>query len=232
MPVRGGGIGSAVGDHGMESMARPLLYSSLVAGLLTGCQSFSSRCDDCLPPKTGCCKYSPKADNLVNKLTAYDCAGDALKALEKSCGKVSSDFEAGFHQAYEDLAMGRLAMVPPVPASKYWNAHYRSCAGEQAVADWFEGYRAGLQIGQQGGVSRFNRVKTSWGSGGDWQATAWTATGGGCGTGQCGTERSGAERYDGGSLAPANYAAAGPYSMQGRYGAVVPVGHTEGTAGR
>jgi hypothetical protein len=29
------------------------------------------------------------------------------------------------------------------------------------VADWYEGYRTGLEVGMQSGVSRFNRVPSS-----------------------------------------------------------------------
>ena len=62
-----------------------------------------------------------------------------------------------------------------MPPRKYWTAYYRSCAGGEAVNDWFEGYRAGLNMGAQGGVSRFNRVYSSWGGSGlcDAQGTAY-----------------------------------------------------------
>jgi hypothetical protein len=58
--------------------------------------------------------------------------------------------------------MGRPALVPPVPTRNYWTAYYRSCAGQQEVADWFAGYRAGLDYGAESGVSQFDRVPSSW----------------------------------------------------------------------
>ncbi len=200
-------------------MARPFVYSSLVAGLLCGCQSaqHSTCCDDCIPKQTPSCGYMPKSDGLVTKWTARKCAYEDLKQLRKNCGKVSKDFEDGFQQAYLDQAMGRPSATPPVPASKYWNAYYRSCAGTDAVAEWFEGYRMGLEIGGQGGVSRFNRVASSWQSG----------TGCFDGSYPAGPTLSPQSQ----TVAPAHPWQAqaeglpSPYAATGRYGHVVPAAH-------
>jgi hypothetical protein len=102
--------------------------------------------------------YERNADEYVTAKTAMKCAKRDLDAV---CGDPSKHFEAGFTQAYRDLAEGRLATVPPVPPSKYWTAYYRSCAGQADVADWFAGYEAGLNSGLQSGVSRFNRITAS-----------------------------------------------------------------------
>lgn len=144
-------------------MARSLLVSGCVAGLLCGCASTSGtdRCDDCLPPKSSAWGYTAWYDNLVTKDTAKKCAKDALDKLDDDAD-LSKHFEDGFQQAYVDLAFGRRAVTPPVPPKGYWNAFYRSCAGADDVADWFAGYRMGLEIGSQSGVARFNRVATSW----------------------------------------------------------------------
>lgn len=141
-------------------MARRMVYSGLVAGLMCGCQSAdcSRQCDDCLPPKSVGYGYMPKVDEYVTKKTAVGCANDDLKELGKSCGKTSKDFETGFRQAYVDLSLGRPARAPAVPPREYWTAYYRSCAGAPAVDDWFAGYQAGLEWGLRGGVSRFNRI--------------------------------------------------------------------------
>jgi len=136
----------------------------VIAVAICGCQSSTGwrECADCTPPKTYSCGYKPPCDNLVTKLTAAGCADDALKAIKKNCGKQTKDFEAGFRQAYIDQAMGRPALVPPVPTRNYWNAYYRSCAGQEEVADWFAGYRAGLDYGAESGVSQFDRIPSSW----------------------------------------------------------------------
>lgn len=152
-------------DHGTDSMTRKLIYSGLVAGLMCGCQSTRNEacCDRCVPPKTYCCSgYGKWHDKFVSQATSAKCAYDDLKDLQKTCGKRSKHFEQGFYDAYGDLAQGRISQVPPVPPRQYWSAYYRSCAGAADVADWFEGYRTGLDYGTRGGVSRFNRVATSW----------------------------------------------------------------------
>uniref|UniRef100_A0A7C2P3I7 Uncharacterized protein n=1 Tax=Schlesneria paludicola TaxID=360056 RepID=A0A7C2P3I7_9PLAN len=150
-------------------MRRGIIIGGLAVAVLTGCQSSywsgSKQCADCTPPKSYCPIYKPLCDNLVTKQTAVFCADKALKDLQKECGKQSSDFKYGFRDAYVDLAMGRPALVPPVPPRRYWNAYYRSCAGEPQVADWFEGYRTGLTYGAQSGVSQFDRVATTWSAG-------------------------------------------------------------------
>lgn len=146
-------------------MTRKLIYSGLVAGLMCGCQSARNEacCDSCVPPQTYCCTgYGKWKDKFVSQATSAKCAYDDLKDIQKSCGKRSKHFEQGFYDAYGDLAQGRLAQVPPVPPRQYWSAYYRSCAGAADVADWFEGYRTGLDYGSRGGVSRFNRIGTSW----------------------------------------------------------------------
>jgi hypothetical protein len=155
-----------------------MLSGGLGAATLSGCQSFggNEQCDDCLPPKSVSYRYLGYFDTLDTKWTAHGCAQRDLKLMKQECGKTSPHFQAGFHQAYEDLALGRYAVTPPVPPSKYWTAYYRSCAGQDAVDEWFAGYRMGLEVGGQGGVSRFNRVATSWRGGlGD----------GDCANGQC-----------------------------------------------
>ncbi|MDX1967968.1 MAG: hypothetical protein SFV23_12400 [Planctomycetaceae bacterium] len=200
-------------------MARPFVYSSLVAGLLCGCQSAQHQacCDDCLPKQTPSCGYMPKHDSLLTQWTAKSCAHEDLKQVRKNCGKVSKHFADGFEQAYVDQAMGRPAATPPVPASKYWNAYYRSCAGADDVAEWFEGYRLGLEIGGQGGVSRFNRVASSW------------QTGGGCPDGACHSEAATSPQPQ--TVAPAYpwQAQAGgtpsPDAASGRYSPVAPAVH-------
>jgi len=137
--------------------------AGVMMGSLVGCQTFGHKgqCSDCIPPKSPSCHYHALSDKLVTKETAWRCANKELHRLKKECGGFSRHFEYGFHKAYEDLALGRYAVPPPVPPSKYWTAYYRSCAGEEAVDDWYAGYRMGLDIGLQSGVSGFNRVASS-----------------------------------------------------------------------
>lgn len=149
----------------------PGISAGVWALLCLGCAT-PYDCADCSPPRSCCCSYHACTDNLVTKLTAAECARRDLKELERSSGKLSRHFHAGFREAYRDLALGRLAQIPPVPPSKYWTAYYRSERGQADVDDWFAGYQAGLEWGQTSGVSRFHRVASSgWSSyGASWDS--------------------------------------------------------------
>lgn len=125
---------------------------------LVGCSAGPWRCSDCVPPRVHAPKYIACVDDLVVKNTGRTCGRKALARYRKECGKVSSDFSAGFVQAHVDLAEGRVPTPPPVPPSRYWAAYYRSCAGKPRVEEWYAGYEAGLDVGLQSGVSQFRRV--------------------------------------------------------------------------
>jgi hypothetical protein len=116
-------------------------------------------CDDCLPPPVaGRYCYHRHLDNFLSTQTAQRCARRDLKQVQDECGSVSRDFRDGYTQAYIDLASGRPPSIPAVPPRKYWHAWHRSCAGRDAVDEWYAGYRVGLEHGLGGGVSRFNRI--------------------------------------------------------------------------
>ena len=117
-------------------------------------------CDDCVPPWTPYfCHYKQRCDDCVTRQTARHCAWRDLDEHDYQCPRpVSSHFAAGFERAYVDLAENRAPQPPSVPPSKYWSAFYRSCAGRPYVEDWYAGYQAGLERGQQGSVSRFNQI--------------------------------------------------------------------------
>jgi hypothetical protein len=162
---------------GPLTVLKPLATAGLCAAMSFGCTA-SRYCADCVPPRSFGCSYHPCCDKLLTKFTADQCARKDLKAWEKDCGKQSRHFAAGFHEAYRDLALGRLAQLPPVPPSRYWTAYYRSCAGQKDVQDWFAGYEAGLEWGWNSGVSRFNRVASTLGGVGGMSAhEAWDAAG-------------------------------------------------------
>ena len=116
-------------------------------------------CTDCVPRRAVGCWYDPWWDAEVTKFTGHQCALHAWRDWQKQCpGGASCHFKRGFFQAYEDLAMNRRPSPPVIPPSKYWNAYYRSCAGQPDVEDWFDGYDAGLEWGNGSGVSRFHEI--------------------------------------------------------------------------
>lgn len=122
----------------------------------------AGRCSNCIPPWVPMCKYCPHIDDLVVCETAKNCGICALARYRKNCGtRLSADFAAGFVQAYIDLAEGRGPLPPNLPPSRYWQAYYRSCAGEPKIEQWYAGYNAGLEDGLHGGVSKFRRIQVN-----------------------------------------------------------------------
>jgi hypothetical protein len=98
-------------------------------------------------------------DYYVTRQTAERCAFNSLKTYKRQYGRpVSHHFKMGFITAYEDIALNKRPSPPIVPPSKYWNAYYRSPAGQPCVDDWFAGYDAGLEMGRNGSVAQFHEV--------------------------------------------------------------------------
>lgn len=152
-------------DCSGRSGAMIRLWMPLVSTLaLCGCAQMrfptaGIACDDCLPPPVaGRYFYFHHLDDLVTTCTAQRCARRDLKEFADECDGLTRDFADGYIQAYIDLAAGRPACVPAVPPKKYWHAWHRSCAGRDAVEQWYAGYRVGLDNGVNGGVSRFHRI--------------------------------------------------------------------------
>jgi hypothetical protein len=117
------------------------------------------RCSDCTPPWVPTFKYIQCIDDLVVCETGKNCGLKALARYRRQCRcRLTTDFSAGFVQAYIDLAEGRGPLPPNLPPSRYWTAYYRSCAGQPKVEQWYAGYNAGLEDGLNGGVSQFRRI--------------------------------------------------------------------------
>ena len=57
-----------------------------------------------------------------------------------------TDYKKGFRQAFVDVAHGSDGELPAVPPPVYWNAHFRSDAGQRKAECWFSGYRAGAAM--------------------------------------------------------------------------------------
>lgn len=149
---------SVVSGCHLQTIHRPIsLVGARVETLVSPCRSRG--CDDCTPRRPFTCDYYPWWDYHVTEYTAQKCAFRAYREYKQTCGRPASHhFKCGFIAAYEDLALNRQPVPPIVPPPKYWNAYYRSCAGEQYVDDWFAGYDAGLEMGLNSGVSRFRTL--------------------------------------------------------------------------
>ena len=87
--------------------------------------------------------YNRKIDDLVASKVARDAARWQMTQIySKDCWP-SGDFQAGFQQAFVDVAMGSDGAVPVVPPACYWTACYRTESGHAAGREWLNGYEAG-----------------------------------------------------------------------------------------
>jgi hypothetical protein len=89
-------------------------------------------------------KYRPWFDEWHTTATAKRCANRILLRQQWQLLKLMpADYKKGFRQAFIDVAYGSDGELPAVPPPVYWNAHFRSDAGQRKAECWFTGYRAG-----------------------------------------------------------------------------------------
>lgn len=101
--------------------------------------------------------YNRKIDDMLASKVARDAARQHLtQVYSKDCWP-SRDFQAGFEQAYVDVAMGSDGVVPVVPPSAYWRSCQRTECGQAASREWLRGYEAGAPRAVQC-RGEFNRV--------------------------------------------------------------------------
>jgi hypothetical protein len=138
-----------------RAMSKLLLAAGCLALLCGGCQSSGSP----RPPLRGCGCYVPFLDNLYTKERAKASARRSFYHYQRQSGhRLSADFQAGFCQAYCDLALGGNGKTPPLPPPCYWRAQYRTPAGHACVQQWFEGYAAGAIQAENDGVRTYNTI--------------------------------------------------------------------------
>lgn len=132
-------------------------------------------------------KHCPGMDDWVTTQTAIKCARSQLWQMQwQSRNTFSHDFEAGFTQAWIDIAQGGTGETPAVAPSRYWSAWYRSGEGHQKADEWFNGYRNGAQTGRSQ-LHALRQVAAS----GEWMAPSQRAEfqpahGSSCLSGTCG----------------------------------------------
>ena len=68
---------------------------------------------------------------------------------------VSRDYYDGFRNGFVDFCFaGGSGEPPPVPPRRFWRTLYRNTAGDQSVADWSAGFRAGASAARAGGYRK------------------------------------------------------------------------------
>jgi hypothetical protein len=64
----------------------------------------------------------------------------------------SSDYVSGFMHGFTcQVRAGGTTDPPPVPPRRYWRVGYRNDRGDQAIQDWYAGYRHGAQTARDNG---------------------------------------------------------------------------------
>lgn len=135
------------------------IIEARIQTLLPGFRGACDDCSDCIPSRPIGFNYKEWCDYHVTEHTAHLCAFRSLRRYKKECGhEIDYHFRSGFIAAYEDLALNRQPSPPAYPPPLYWNAYYRSCAGEPCIDQWYAGYEAGLDWGSNSGVSKFNEA--------------------------------------------------------------------------
>lgn len=107
----------------------------------------SSGCACPLPwtraPQLPC--YNRNLDDFMSRRVARDVARKHMNTLyesEPGCWP-TRDFQAGFEQAYADIALGANGQVPVVAPAPYWKSCQRTVEGHQRAQEWLSGYSIG-----------------------------------------------------------------------------------------
>ncbi len=108
------------------------------------CCGCTTLCPCLRPPQWQC--YNGSIDDCLSCQVARSVARQHLSALyecDENAPWPSCDFQAGFCEAYADVAMGSHGVVPVVPPAPYWKSCQRTAAGHQRAQDWLSGYSIG-----------------------------------------------------------------------------------------
>lgn len=112
---------------------------NLNCGTNGACATGGSGC-----PRGGCAHhgYCAPIDSWRTRCLARK---HACAALRRGSPTPSCHFREGFVCAYVDIAEGGTGVPPALAPCRYWNVCQRTECGRVRAADWFEGYRAGVQ---------------------------------------------------------------------------------------
>jgi len=87
--------------------------------------------------------YNRTIDDFVACKIARDVARQHMRVLYPKDCRPTYDFQAGFEQAYADVALGAEGQVPAIAPPAYWKSHQRTAEGHVRAEEWLSGYSAG-----------------------------------------------------------------------------------------
>ncbi len=95
-----------------------------------------------------------RTNEVLEKRRDRKLAEQAWADYARGCpgNSLSSDFGDGFQCGYADyLFAGGDGEPPLLPPPRYWGVRYETAEGNQAVQDWFAGFRAGARAARASG---------------------------------------------------------------------------------
>ena len=127
----------------------------LVPLVSSGCQS---PCPWVRAPQLPC--YNRTVDDFLTCKVARDVARHHMHTLYSAECWPTCDFQAGFEQAYADVALGADGQVPAVAPAPYWKSCNRTEVGHLRAQEWLSGYSIGATYALEC-RSPYNRVIAS-----------------------------------------------------------------------
>jgi hypothetical protein len=126
----------------------PLLCFLVLAGLNTGCSFFCYSIQNLVesPAKA--------IDDCLARHRFAAMARDAWRHTREADPDqyYSDDYATGFIDGYVDfLDAGGTGEPPAAPPDRYLHSHYETPAGQQAILDWFAGFRHGAAAARASG---------------------------------------------------------------------------------
>jgi hypothetical protein len=108
-------------------------------------------------------QYSRRIDALIECKRHRELAETAwLECAQATTAEYSADYIRGFKEGFADyLFAGGTGNPPPLPPRHYWRAEYQTPEGQQAIADWFAGFRHGAAVARQSNYRQLVTVPPS-----------------------------------------------------------------------
>jgi hypothetical protein len=96
--------------------------------------------------------YEPYSDAFWQKIRNSRLADAAWeRAREMAPQPYTRHYERGFKYGFTDYLRGGEGRVPLVPPRRYWAFYYQSPEGNEAMQDWFAGWRHGNAMAKESG---------------------------------------------------------------------------------
>jgi len=104
-------------------------------------------------------------DGFARNIRDNRLADDAWEQAASIGGPYSRHYARGFKEGYVDyLSNGgheSYSDVPLLPPRSYWRVYYQSPEGNEAIQDWFAGWRHGVAMAKQSGYRNYVVVPTT-----------------------------------------------------------------------